>query len=129
MKKTVVLALCAGMLAVLTGCTSVSTTDRLSDMRMGTPKTNQLVQVNAEVWGVYLFGFIPLFSGSASAPGNTTVFTHTVRQDYAVLHATNAARSKNATKIEAMTVLFSSSTWFPIFLIEKNVQVSLTASK
>ena len=129
MKKIMMLLLCAGMLAVLTGCTSVVTTNRFNDMRMGNPKTNQLVQVNAEIWGVYLFGFLPLFAGSATVPGNTTLFTNTVRLDYGVLQATNAARNMDATKIETMNTMFSSMTLFPFLLTEKSIQVSLTASK
>lgn len=129
MKKSIAMVFCAGMLAVLTGCTSVSTTNRLSDMRMGNPKTNQLVQVNAEIWGVYLFGCIPLFTGSATVAGNTTIFTNTVRLDYGVLVATKAARDMDASKIEAMNTSFSTWGWFPLLLVEKSIQVSLTASK
>jgi uncharacterized protein YceK len=129
MKKMTALALCVGMLAILAGCTSVSTTTRLNDMRMGTPKTNQLLQINAEIWGVYLFGFIPLFAGNASTPGSTTIFANTVRLDYSVLLATNAARNMDASKIEAMNTLFSSTTLFPFLLTQKSIQVSLTASK
>lgn len=129
MKKAIAITVCAGMLAVLTGCTSVATTTRLNDMRMGTPKTNQLVQVNAEIWGVFLFGFIPLFSGNASNPGSTTMFANTVRLDYGMLLATNAARNMDASKIEAVNSHFSSTTLFPLFLTQKSIQVSLTAAK
>lgn len=129
MKKIMMLLMCAGMLAVLTGCTSAVTTNRFNDMRMGNPKTNQLIQVNAEIWGVYLFGCIPLFAGSATVPGNTTIFTDTVRLDYGVFQATSAARNMDATKIEAMNTMFSSTTLFPFLLMRKSIQVSLTASK
>ena len=129
MKKIMMLLVCAGMLAVLTGCTSAVTTNRLNDMRMGNPKTNQLIQVNAEIWGVYLFGFIPLFAGSATVPGNTTIFTDTVRLDYGVFQATSAARNMDATKIEAMNTMFLTTTLFPFLLTRKSIQVSLTASK
>ncbi len=129
MKKLIAMSFCAAMLAVLTGCTSVATTTRLNDMRMGTPKTNQLVQIHTEIWGVYLFGFIPLFAGNASNPGSTAAFSDTVRLDYSMLLATNAARNMDATKIEAVNSHFSSSTIFPIFLTMKSFQVSLTASK
>lgn len=130
MKKITALCFCTAILAVLTGCSSVQTTQRLNHMRSGTPPKEDLVQIHTQIDGVFLFGFIPLFSGSANTPGKTTMFMNTIRQDYAVLMATSAARQMGATTIENINTTFHSHSQFPwFFLTDKCVQVSLLASK
>ncbi len=130
MKKIIALCFCTAMVIVLTGCSSVQTTQRLNHMRTGAPPKDDPVQVHVMIDGVYLFGFIPLISGSANTPGKTTMFMNTVRQDYAVLMATSAARQLGATQIENLNTTFHSRPQFPwFFLTDKWVQVSLLATK
>lgn len=111
---------------ILTGCTSVKTTDKFNGMELtAVPKAKTVTHINADIYGVYLFNFVPLFCGSSAASGKTSVFKDTVTLDNAMLHMTAAARNAGCNRVTDVTSNID-STWLPLTFIlwRKNAQVS-----
>ncbi|MDD2404028.1 MAG: hypothetical protein PHI56_05765 [Victivallaceae bacterium] len=130
MKKVFALMFCSVALAGSIGCSHVAATNRLNNMRFQDAPRNEVFHINSQIYGVYLFGVLPIFSGSANAADKTSVFTDTVRLDYATLLATAAARELQATRLKDINSRIDSHMIFPFFFLSyKSVEVNVTAVK
>ena len=79
-KKFFMAAMAAVLAVTFTACSSISTGTTVHGMKLSdSDVTTVPVHVNGEIWGVYLFGILPLMTGSSAAPGSTTLFKDTVR--------------------------------------------------
>ncbi len=114
-KKFFMAAMAAVLAVTFNACSSIST------------GTTVPVHVNGEIWGVYLFGILPLMTGSSAAPGSTTLFKDTVRIDNAVSMLTKRAKDMEANRVNDLTS-FKTSSWLLLFSV-KEVQVSGNALK
>ena len=113
---------------LFTACSSVSTGTNLHDMKLSESNDLETIaHLNGDVWGVYLFGILPLFTGSTATPGTCAVFKDTVRIDNAVSMLSKKAADLEASRVTDLSSATSSSWLFLISL--KSVQVSGNALK
>ena len=128
MKKVFAAAMAATLSVLFTACSSVTTGTNLHDMKLSESNDLQTIaHLNGDVWGIYLFGILPLFTGSTATPGSCAVFKDTVRLDNAVSMLSRKAANLEATRVTDLSSA-TSSTW--LFLISmKSVQVSGNALK
>ena len=85
MKKVFAAAMAVTLSVLFTACSSVTTGTNLHDMKLSESNDLQTIaHLNGDVWGIYLFGILPLFTGSTATPGSCAVFKDTVRLDNAV---------------------------------------------
>ena len=128
MKKFFTAAMAVTLALTFTACSSLYTGTNLHEMKLAESESlHTIAHINAEVWGVYLFGILPLFTGSTASPGACAVFKDTVRIDN-----TTSMLTKKAAEMEASRVLsvssHTSSMWFLLFSM-KSVQMSGNAVK
>lgn len=128
MKKVFAAAMAVTLSVLFTACSSVTTGTNLHDMKLSESNELQTIaHLNGDVWGIYLFGILPLFTGSSATPGSCAVFKDTVRLDNAVSMLSRKAAALEATRVTDLSSA-TSSTW--LFLISmKSVQVSGNALK
>lgn len=128
MKKVFAAAMAVTLSVLFTACSSVTTGTNLHDMKLSESNELQTIaHLNGDVWGIYLFGILPLFTGSTATPGSCAVFKDTVRLDNAVSMLSRKAAALEATRVTDLSSA-TSSTW--LFLISmKSVQVSGNALK
>ena len=128
MKKVFAAAMAVTLSVLFTACSSVSTGTNLHDMKLSESNDLETIaHLNGDVWGVYLFGILPLFTGSTATPGTCAVFKDTVRIDNAVSMLSKKAAALEATRVTDLSSATSSSWLFLISL--KSVQVSGNALK
>ena len=128
MKKIFMTAVSAALALAFTACSSVRTGTNLHEIKLTeTDNVQTIAHMQADVWGVYLFGLLPLFTGSTSTPGTCAIFKDTVRLDNAVSMLTKRAANLEATRLLSLT---SESTCVWLFLVSiKDVQISGNAVK
>lgn len=128
MKKVFAAAMAVTLSVLFTACSSVTTGTNLHDMKLSESNDLQTIaHLNGDVWGIYLFGILPLFTGSTATPGSCAVFKDTVRLDNAVSMLTKKAAALDASRVTDLSSA-TSSAW--LFLISmKSVQVSGNALK
>ncbi len=128
MKKVSAAVMAVTLALLFTACSSVTTGTNLHDMKLSESNDLQTIaHLNGDVWGIYLFGILPLFTGSTATPGSCAVFKDTVRLDNAVSMLSRKAAALEATRVTDLSSA-TSSTW--LFLISmKSVQVSGNALK
>ena len=128
MKKVFAAAMAVTLSVLFTACSSVTTGTNLHDMKLSESNDLQTIaHLNGDVWGIYLFGILPLFTGSTATPGSCAVFKDTVRLDNAVSMLSKKAAALEATRVTDLSSATSSSWLFLISLI--SVQVSGNALK
>ena len=128
MKKVFAAAMAVTLSVLFTACSSVSTGTNLHDMKLSESNDLETIaHLNGDVWGVYLFGILPLFTGSTATPGTCAVFKDTVRIDNAVSMLSKKAADLEASRVTDLSSATSSSWLFLISL--KSVQVSGNALK
>lgn len=128
MKKVFAAAMAVTLSVLFTACSSVTTGTNLHDMKLSESNDLQTIaHLNGDVWGIYLFGILPLFTGSTATPGSCAVFKDTVRLDNAVSMLAKKAAALDASRVTDLSSA-TSSAW--LFLISmKSVQVSGNALK
>lgn len=127
-RKFFMMAMAAALAVVFTACSSIMPGTTVHGMKLSdSDVTTVPVHLNGEIWGIYLFGLLPLMAGSSTSPGSSTVFKDTVRVDNAVSMLTKRAKEMDANRVNDLTT-YRSSMWFFIFSY-KAVQVSGNALK
>ncbi len=111
------LPLAAGMVcAVLSGCTSVKTVRNFHDMNIdASPRTEPVAQIEAKMNGFYLFGALPIFTGSKSRAGACAVFSDSVNLEYTYFHMMRTARKLGANTLINATTRESSTNFLFLF--------------
>ena len=130
MKKLACLAACAVAAFALSACSSFEMATNTNNVKFTTGEAETLGHVNADIWGVYVFG-LPVISGSSVEPGKCVVFSDTVDTSNAISFLTrNTRRKLNAS---AITDVHSERTtgWLvpTAFFFYRDVQVSGNAVK
>lgn len=104
------------LLALLAGCSSVSTSRQLYGQELSA-EGETIAHVHASSWGVYLL-MLPLFTGSTAAPGTTVFGADTVSAEAAVTMVTARSAQLGATKTENLQSSSSTFFIFPVFLVK-----------
>ena len=125
MKKLACLAACVISAVALTACSSFEIGATTNDVKFTTTDAETLAHVNADIWGVYVFG-LPVISGSSVEPGKCVVFSDTVDTGNAVAFLTRNARKKlNATTITDVQTERTTGWLVPtVFFFYRDIQVS-----
>ena len=124
MKKVFVLC---GVLAValLSGCSTVESTQKFNAMGLGTPNEKAVCQTFVEIPGVFLFG-LPIIVGSPKGDNEWTMFQWTLNNENAVYMLTKEAKSKGAARVINVTVGRTHDTLLLPFLSYQTIQASGT---
>ena len=130
MKKLACLAACVISAVALSACSSFEIGSNTNDVKFTTTDAETLAHVNADIWGVYVFG-LPVISGSSVEPGKCVVFSDTVDTSNAVSFLTRNARKKlNATTIVDVQSERTTGWLVPtVFFFYRDIQVSGTVLK
>ena len=125
MKKLACIAACVISAVALTACSSFEIASNTNDVKFTTTDAETLAHVNADIWGVYVFG-LPVISGSSVEPGKCVVFSDTVDTSNAISFLTRNARKKlNATTITDVQTERTTGWLVPtVFFFYRDVQVS-----
>ena len=125
MKKLACLAACVISAIALSACSSFEIGSNTNDVKFTTTDAETLAHVNADIWGVYVFG-LPVISGSSVQPGKCVVFSDTVDTANAISFLTyNAKRRLNATTITDVQTERTTGWLVPtVFFFYRDVQVS-----
>ncbi len=130
MKKTLLLSVVGLATAIMTGCSSVESGTKFSGMYVTENKAVPLAHINGTVWGVYMFGALPLFSGNTFNIGKSAYFKDTINISDAVSMVTRTGRGLEATKvIDIQTDYTTEWLWYSLIFWKKEIQVSGTAIK
>ena len=125
MKKLACLAACVISAVALSACSSFEIGSNTNDVKFTTTDAETLAHVNADIWGVYVFG-LPVISGSSVQPGRCVVFSDTVDTANAISFLTlNARRRLNATTITDVQTERTTGWLVPtVFFFYRDIQVS-----
>ena len=125
MKKLACLAACVISAVALSACSSFEIGSNTNDVKFTTTDAETLAHVNADIWGVYVFG-LPVISGSSVQPGRCVVFSDTVDTANAISFLTyNAKRRLNATTITDVQTERTTGWLVPtVFFFYRDIQVS-----
>ena len=125
MKKLACIAACVISAVALTACSSFEIASNTNEVKFTTGDAETLAHVNADIWGVYVFG-LPVISGSSVEPGKCVVFSDTVDTGNAISFLTRNARKKlNATTIVDVQSERTTGWLVPtLFFFYRDVQVS-----
>ena len=130
MKKIACFAACVISAVALTACSSFEIASNTNEVKFTTTDAETLAHVNADIWGVYVFG-LPVISGSSVEPGKCVVFSDTVDTGNAISFLTRNARKKlNATTIVDVQSERTTGWLVPtVFFFYRDIQVSGTVLK
>ena len=125
MKKLACLAACVISAVALSACSSFEIGSNTNDVKFTTSDAETLAHVNADIWGVYVFG-LPVISGSSVQPGRCVVFSDTVDTANAISFLTyNARKRLNATTITDVQTERTTGWLLPtVFFFYRDIQVS-----
>ena len=125
MKKLACIAACVISAVALTACSSFEIASNTNEVKFTTTDAETLAHVNADIWGVYVFG-LPVISGSSVQPGRCVVFSDTVDTANAISFLTyNARKRLNATTITDVQTERTTGWLVPtVFFFYRDIQVS-----
>ena len=125
MKKLACLAACVISAVALSACSSFEIGSNTNDVKFTTSDAETLAHVNADIWGVYVFG-LPVISGSSVQPGRCVVFSDTVDTANTISFLTyNAKRRLNASTITDVQTERTTGWLVPtVFFFYRDIQVS-----
>ena len=127
LKKALLTAAAASLALVFTGCSSFQTATNLNGVQLSTdPSRTAVAHVHAEIWGVYIFGSIPIFTGSTIMPERCAMFEDNVTIPRTIGMATKLTKARlNAQYLDALQSESSSCWLFPTLIFwYKSIQVS-----
>ena len=122
MKKLIVTC-CALTAALLTGCSTVESTQKFNALGLGTPNEKAVCQTYVEIPGLFFFG-LPIIVGSPKGDNEWTLFQWTLNNENAVYMLTKEAKSKGAARVINVTVSRTHDTLFIPFLSYQTIQAS-----
>jgi hypothetical protein len=119
MKKMIFCVACA-VLAVLTGCTSVQSTQKFNGLGLGQSDEKAVCLTHVTMTGYYFFG-LPIFVGSAAEDGKSAAFRDNLRAERAIALLTREAKSKGAARVANVTVHYAESPVLLLPFLEKRI--------
>ena len=125
MKKLACLAVCVLSAIGISACSSFEIASNTNEVKFTTTDAETLAHVNADIWGVYVFG-LPVISGSSVQPGRCVVFSDTVDTANAISFLTyNARKRLNATTITDVQTERTTGWLVPtVFFFYRDIPVS-----
>ena len=125
MKKLACLAVCVLAAFGISSCSSFEMGTNTNGVKLTDGEAETLAHVNADIWGVYVFG-LPVISGSSVEPGKCVVFSDTVDTSNAISFLThNTQRKLNASTITDVTSERTTGWLVPtLFFFYRDIQVS-----
>ena len=125
MKKLACIAACVISAVALTACSSFEIASNTNEVKFTTTDAETLAHVNADIWGVYVFG-LPVISGSSVEPGKCVVFSDTVDTGNAVSFLTRNARKKlnSSTIVDVQSERTTGWLVPTLFFFYRDIQVS-----
>ena len=124
MKKSVIAAVCASLVA-LTGCTTVESTQKFNAVQLGTQDEKHICQSFVEIPGYFFFG-LPIITGSAKGDGQTAFFRYNLTTENAMYLLTREVKSKGASRLTNVAVHTTSSPILLPFVSYRTIQASGT---
>ena len=122
MKKMFVL--CGALVAaLLSGCSTVESTQKFNALGLGTPNEKAVCHTYVQISGVFLFG-LPIVVGSPKGDNEWTMFQWTLNDENVVYMLTKEAKSKGAARVNSVTVSRTHDTVFPPFVSYQTIQAS-----
>ena len=130
MKKVLLLPVAVLMIMWMAGCTSVDVAPKFNSLQKpGSPAT-PAAHINVDIDGLYLFGLLPIWTGSAAEDGYAAIFTNTVKLENAVSLLTRVARNEyNAREITDLNSSINHVFFLPPLFSYKSVEVSGTVNR
>ena len=130
MKKLACFAACVVSAIALSACSSFEMGTNTNGVKFTTGEAETLGHVNADIWGIYVFG-LPVISGSSVEPGKCVVFSDTVDTSNAISFLTrNTRRKLNASAITDVQSERTTGWLVPtLFFFYRDIQVSGNAVK
>ncbi|MEI7437262.1 MAG: hypothetical protein WCL16_10720 [bacterium] len=118
----------AGLL--LTGCASVDVCKTLNNQQLTTTGEKNIAHLHGDIYGYYLFGLWPLFTGDPADSKRIAWFKDTVTEEAAVDMLTKKSMELGATKTTDLTSKTDSTGLNTLFLVwYYDVQASGNAVK
>lgn len=102
-------ALCGGL---LTGCTSVESTQKFNAIGLGTADEKAVCLAYVEIPGYYFFG-LPIITGSAMGDGSMSVFMDNLKAEHAIHLLTSEAKRRGAARMVEVQIGRSEQTIGP----------------
>ena len=128
MKKMLLLPVAVLAMMVLAGCTSVNVAPKFNSLQKPGSQAIPAAHINVDIDGLYLFGFLPIWTGSAAEDGYAAIFTKTVKLENAVSLLTRVARNEyNAREITDLNSSINSVFFLPPLFSYKSIELSGTA--
>ncbi len=124
------LVLLVALVSLFAGCASVEVVDRLNGQQLTTTSDKPIAHLAGDIWGYYLFGCIPLFTGDPDDENGMSWFTDTVKTENAVNMVTRKSAELGASKTTDMQSFSASTGINTLWLVwYREVQVSANAVK
>ena len=105
MKKSIFYVALAAI-AVLSGCTSVESTQKFNGLGLGDNEEKAVCLTHVTMTGFYFFG-LPIIVGSAAEDGKSAVFMDTLKAEHAVALLTREAKSRGAARVSNVVVNYN----------------------
>jgi ABC-type phosphate transport system ATPase subunit len=121
--KYIFLALSMVFVAVITGCTSIESTQKFNAVNLGYGNEKAVCQTHVEIPGFTIFG-LPIIVGSASGDGKLTYFRYNLTTENVMYLLTKEVKAKGATRLANVQVVKHS---IPIIIPGINIE-SIQAS-
>ena len=119
------------MAMVITGCSSLETSQNFNGLAVTDSKTTKpIAHINARVYGIFLFDAVPLFCGSVNSVNKSAAFIDTVNVNNTLGMVAREARGLGATKLINVNSYYQSYwLWYTLLFWNREIQVSATAAK
>lgn len=114
---------------IFQACSTVEVSRKLNDQKL-VLEGQTIGNINADIYGYYLFSVIPIVTGDPYKEGLLKFFTDTITVPHGVDMLTRKSLALGADHVVDMHTTYVSE-WMPIWLVlwEKEVQVSGNAIK
>ncbi len=111
-------------IASLCGCTTVQSTNDFKTMTVGEERKDPVAHVHVRISGVYLFGCLPIMTGSRAGDGKTSFFQDNCNIENVVRLACKEARGEGGNNILDLVTDYTEVN----FLLWSNRYVSASAT-
>ena len=122
MKKSIFYVALAAI-AVLSGCTSVESTQKFNGLGLGDNEEKAVCLTHVTMTGFYFFG-LPIIVGSAAEDGKSAVFMDTLKAEHAVALLTREAKSRGAARVSNVVVNYNDTPILLPFMSHRIYQAS-----
>ena len=123
MKKGLVLCGVLAAAVLLSGCSTVESTQKFNALGLGGPNEKSVCQTYVRISGLFFFG-LPIIVGSPKGDNEWTMFQWTLNNENVVYMLTKEAKSKGAARVINVTVSRTHDTLLIPFWTFQTIQAS-----